>query len=163
MRPRRELFAAVEERTANFARCGIQRLDEWADAFRVERRMPLPRAVVLLAVAERASGASRPKQQYVANLLEHFEKRVVGRRRCADRWPGLPSARRHPGSICSSSGQRNAAGRAPSSTTCSRAPRCPVTLDPAAYLADERLEGRLRRLVSHALTFRRDTGIDGRT
>src|SRR3954447_18646721 len=28
--------------------------------------------------------------------------------------------------------------------------------------SDERLEGRLRRLVSHAQTFRRDTGIDGR-
>ena len=35
-RPRREVLAAVEERTANFARCGNPRVDEWADAFRTE-------------------------------------------------------------------------------------------------------------------------------
>ena len=47
---RREIFALVDERTANFARCGIERIDDWADAFRVERRMPLPRAAALLGV-----------------------------------------------------------------------------------------------------------------
>ena len=43
---RREIFVLVDERTANFARCGNERVDDWADSFRVERRMPLPRAAI---------------------------------------------------------------------------------------------------------------------
>ncbi|MFM8532278.1 MAG: protein kinase domain-containing protein, partial [Acidimicrobiia bacterium] len=49
-RPRRELFKLVDQRIANFARCGIEKIDEWADSFRGERRMPLPRAAVLLSL-----------------------------------------------------------------------------------------------------------------
>jgi primosomal replication protein N'' len=75
--PRREIFGRIDERIASFARCGVQRVDEWADAFRVERRLTLPRAMVLLAVP--ASRWETPKgQQYVASLLEHLEKRVAG-------------------------------------------------------------------------------------
>src|SRR5262249_47828728 len=80
-RPRRDVFAAVDERVANFARCGIDRLDEWANACRLERRMALPRAAVLLSVPQE-QWREPPRQQYVADLLEHFEKRVsasVGR------------------------------------------------------------------------------------
>jgi primosomal replication protein N'' len=77
VRSRREIFAAVNDRIANFARCEIQRIDEWADSFRVERRLPLARAAVLLAVP-REAWRQPPRQQYVANLLQHFEKRVSG-------------------------------------------------------------------------------------
>ena len=77
MRPRHEIFAEIDERITNFARCEIPRVDEWAESFRVERRMPLARAAVLLAVP-REMWREPPKQQYVANLLQHFEKRVSG-------------------------------------------------------------------------------------
>jgi primosomal replication protein N'' len=75
--PRREIFGRIEERISNFARCGVQRVDEWADSFRIERRLTLPRAMVVLAVP--ANRWEAPKgQEYVASLLEHLEKRVAG-------------------------------------------------------------------------------------
>ena len=77
VKPRREIFEAVDQRIANFARCQIERIDDWADSFRVERRMPLPRAAVLLAVPA-DQWKEPPRQQYVKTLLEHFEKRVSG-------------------------------------------------------------------------------------
>jgi primosomal replication protein N'' len=38
----------------------------------------------------------------------------------------------------------------------------PIRLDPEIFVGNDLLEGRLRRLASHASMFRRDTGIDGR-
>lgn len=159
-KPRREVFEAVDQRIANFARCQIERIDDWADSFRVERRMPLPRAAVLLAVAP-DRWREPPKQQYVKTLLDHFEKRVSGgvsrgplvrfvigkttpRLDLFELGTGLRSAEALLNHVLS----RNEA---------------PVHLDPSTYTANEQLDTRLRRLVSHASTFRRDTGLDGRT
>ena len=75
--PRREIFERVDERIANFARCGHEKIDDWADSFRVERRMPLPRAAVLLSIPA-DQWKEPPKQLYVKALLEYFEKRVSG-------------------------------------------------------------------------------------
>jgi len=158
-RPRREIFALVDQRVANFARCGIQRVDEWADAFRIERRLSLPRVATLLAVPAEA-WREPPRQQYVATLLEHFEKRVSG---AIGRGPlvrfvlGKTTSRVDLIEL----GTSLRPAEALLNHVLSRV-EIPTSLDPAAYTSDERLEGRLRRLVSHAQTFRRDTGIDGR-
>ncbi len=158
--PRRELFAQVDRRIANFARCGIQRIDEWADAFRVERRMPLPRAAVLLAVPEEL-WQEPPRQQYVATLLSHFEKRVSG---TVSRGPlaRFSIGKTTPRLDLWELGTGLKPAQAVLNHVLSRAD-VPIQLDPAGYLDDENRESRLRRLVSHAATFRRDTGIDGRT
>jgi primosomal replication protein N'' len=160
VRSRRELFAQVDERIANFARCGIRRIDEWADAFRVERRMPLPRAVVLLAFPQGA-WVEPPKQQYVATLLSHFEKRVAG---AVSRGPlaRFTIGKTTPRLDLHELGTSLRPADAVLNHVLSRAEK-PVQLDPAAYIADENRERRLRRLVSHAAVFRRDTGLDGRT
>src|SRR5215472_11116017 len=51
---RRDIAQRLTERVENFARCGIQRIDEWVDQFRLEKRIPLARAAVILVVpAER--------------------------------------------------------------------------------------------------------------
>ncbi len=160
VRPRREIFTLVDERSANFARCGIQRIDEWADSFRVERRLPLARAVVLLGVpAERWQ--EPPKQQYVATLLGHFEKRVSG---AVSRGPlaRFTIGKTTPRIDLFEIGTALRPAEALLNHVLSRA-EVPVGLDPVAYLSDENRESRLRRLVSHAQTFRRDTGLDGRT
>lgn len=47
---RRDLHAEIEGRLEGFARCGRDRIDEWGDQFRLERRLPLARALALLAV-----------------------------------------------------------------------------------------------------------------
>ena len=159
VRPRREVFAMVDERTANFARCGVERVDDWADSFRIERRIALPRAAVLLSVPA-AGWREPPKQQYVSDLLAHFEKRiaagvsqgplarfVIGRTTPRIDVAALGTLARPAEALVN-----HVLGRTDAS----------LPLDPAAYAGDEDLRGRLRRLGSHAAMFRRDTGIDGR-
>jgi len=157
---RREIFTLVDERIADFARCGIERIDDWADAFRVECRMPLPRAAALLAVP-REQWQPPPKQQYVKNLLEHFEKRVSG---SVARGPLVKF-------VIGKTTPRVDLFELGTATTTADAllnhilasDEAPRLLDPMSFTTNEALDSRLRRLVSHASTFRRDTGLDGRT
>jgi hypothetical protein len=121
--------------------------------------MPLPRAAVLLFVPPE-SWAEPPKQQYVANLLEHFEKRVsgsVGRGPLVRFLIGKTTPRVDLVELAS-------AGRLPDVLLNHLIGRSdvPVTLDPSGYMSDVAIANRLRRLVNNATTFRRDTGIDGR-
>jgi primosomal replication protein N'' len=159
-RSRREIFDLIDERIANFARCGIERVDDWADAFRIERRMPLPRAAVLLSVPA-AQWQPPPKQQYIKTLLDHFERRVST---SVARGPLVKFT------ISKSSARVDLFELGTSVATADslldhilRRDDIPKTIDPAAYAGNEALEARLRRLVNHAATFRRDTGLDGRT
>ena len=157
--PRREIFGRIDERISNFARCGVQRVDEWADLFRIERRLTLPRAMVLLAVP--ANRWEAPKgQEYVSSLLEHLEKRVAG---AIARGPlvRFTIGKTTPRVDIFELGTSQRSGEALLNHVLSRAD-APMPIDPAGLLADPQREARLRRLASHAHTFRRDTGIDGR-
>ena len=73
--PRREIYRAVDERTDHFARCAIPLIDDWADQFRLDRRMPLARALVLLSVPETA-WKELPKQSYISTILDFFSKKI---------------------------------------------------------------------------------------
>jgi primosomal replication protein N'' len=157
---RRKIFTLVDERISNFARCGIERIDDWADAFRVEHRMPLPRAAVLLGVP-REQWQPPPKQKYVKTLLEHFEKRVAG---SVARGPLVKFV------IGKTTPRVDLFELGTAATTAESllnhvltGDEAPRLIDPTSYAANEVLDSRLRRLVSHASTFRRDTGLDGRT
>jgi primosomal replication protein N'' len=157
--PRREIFGRIDQRIANFSRCGVHRVDEWADSFRIERRLALPRAMVLLAVP--AGLWEAPKgQQYVASLLEHLEKRVAG---TIARGPlvRFTIGKTTPRVDIFELGTGQRPGESLLDHVLSRAD-APMPIDPAGLLADPQREARLRRLASHAHTFRRDTGIDGR-
>lgn len=157
VRPRREIFAAIHERVANFARCGNARIDEWVDTFRIERRLPLARAAVVLAVPP-ADWREPPKQQYVASLLQHFDKRVSG---TVQRGPlvRFVVGRTTPRIDLAEVGTSSRPAEAVLDHIIARTDR-PVALDPVALGGEA--GARLRRLASHALLFRRDTGIDGR-
>jgi hypothetical protein len=158
VRARREIFSEIDDRISHFARCGIPRIDEWADSFRVERRMSLARAAVLLSVP-RDVWREPPKQQYVANLLQHFEKRVLG---SVQRGPlvRFVLGKTTPRVDLAELGTSRRPAEAILNHVIGRTD-VPITLDPDA-LSIEQLEARLRRLASHAEMFRRDTGIDGR-
>jgi DNA polymerase III delta prime subunit len=159
VRPRREIFQLVEQRTANFARCENERVSGWADAFRVERRLPLDRAAALLAIPA-AEWQEPPHQQYVATLLEHFEKRVsgaVGRGVLVRFTLGKTTPRLDLTEL----GTALRPAEALLNHVLSKV-ESPADIDAVSYLEDPARESRLRRLVSHAQTFRRDTGIDGR-
>jgi primosomal replication protein N'' len=158
IRPRREIFSEVDDRVVNFARCDIQPVDEWADSFRVERRMPLARAAVLLAVPNEA-WKEPPRQQYVANLMQVFEKRVSA---SVQRGPlvRFVIGKTTPRVDLMELGTAARTAETVLNHLISRTDT-PITIDPDAFI-DPSVETRLRRLANHASTFRRDTGIDGR-
>lgn len=154
---RRDLYREIEERTANYSRCGIPRIDEWANDFRNERRISLSRTLVLLSIPKE-SWQEPPRQQYVSAILEFFEKRTAS---LAQRGPLVRML------IGKSSSRVNLAGIAGKKPTASSIlehlisrVEAPVGIDRAAFEEDPELERRLRRLVSHARTYKRDTGID---
>ncbi len=157
-RPRREMNAEIEVRLENFSRCGLDRIDEWADQFRLERRLPLARALALLAVPV-ADWRQPPRQSYVATLLDFYARRitasimrgpltrmVIGKTTARIDMMELDSARRPASSLLDHLLLRNDQT---------------IDIDPASLMVDPRVERRVRTLHSHATLYRRDTGIDG--
>lgn len=156
--PRQDLYHSVDERIRGFARSGVTEVDQWAEQFRLERRMPLVQALVLLAIP--ADQWLEPqKQQYMSQILEFFEKKVVT---AVMRGPlvrmsiGKTTARidlnelhseRHPAAaLLDHLLQRN-----------ERA----VNLDPECFQASPLLASRLNALYRQSALYKRDTGIDG--
>jgi len=157
-RPRRELLAEIDTRLQGFARCGNEPANDWADQFRLERRLPIGRALALLAV-DRAEWRPPPKQAYVGTLLEFFSRKIsaavmrgpltrmlIGKTTARIDLTELGSPRVTAASILDHLLLRTGGA---------------LRLDPAPLVADPRLDRRLRTLHSHATLYRRDTGIDG--
>ncbi len=155
---RQELYRRVDERISGFARSGVPRVDEWAEQFRLERRMPLARVLVLLAIPPE-QWLEPQKQQYVSQILDFFEKKVVAavmrgplvRMSIGKSTPRidlneLHSARRPAAALLDHLLQRNARA---------------VSLDPDSFLANPQLEVRLNALSRQSSLYKRDTGIDG--
>jgi len=155
---RRDLYAEIEHRLEGFARCDLERVDEWADQFRMERRLPVGRALALLAVPPER-WREPPRQAYVATLLDFFSKRitgavlrgpltrmVIGKTTARLDLVELGSLRRPAAALLDHLLLRNDQT---------------VDLDPDVLTADPRVERRVRTLHGHATLYRRDTGIDG--
>jgi primosomal replication protein N'' len=156
-RPRRELYRTVDERIKNFSRCEISAVDDWADQFRIDRRMTLPRALVLLSVPE-DGWKELPKQSYVSTILGFFSKKITGgvlRGPLARMTIGKSAARVDLTEL----GTRRVLAADILAQLLARTSR-DVSIDPAAF-AEGTLERRVRSLHSHSLLYRRDTGIDG--
>ncbi|MGY1457339.1 AAA domain-containing protein [Luteimonas sp. A534] len=155
---RQALFHMVDERIAGFARCGQESLDAWADQFRLERRMPLARALVLLAVPP--DGWLEPqKQQYVSQILDFFEKKIataVMRGPLVRMSIGATTARVDISEF--DTGRRPAAALL--DALLARQARS-IVLDPEAFADNPLLERRLHALHRQSTLYKRDTGIDG--
>jgi primosomal replication protein N'' len=156
-RPRREIYRLVDDRIENFARCGLPSVDEWANQFRLDRRMPIGRALALLSVPSE-SWKPLPKQGYVSTILDFFAKRISG---------GVlrgPLTRMLIGKTARVDLTELDTSRVPATEILehllARGTRT-VNIDPATFSENDGLERRLRSLHSHALLYRRDTGIDG--
>jgi primosomal replication protein N'' len=156
--PRRELHAEIERRLEGFARCGHERIDQWADQFRLERRLPLARSLALLAVPK-GDWVKPPGQAYVATLLDFYARRItstimrgpltrmtVSKTSARIDLTELDSPRRKASELLDHILLRNDQK---------------IEIDPQAFAIDDRIERRLRTLHSHATLYRRDTGIDG--
>lgn len=155
---RQDLYRKVDERIAGFARCGLPAIDEWAEQFRLERRMPLAQALVLLAVSSERWLLPQ-KQQYVAQILDFFEKKVatavlrgplvrmsIGKTTARVDLNELGSDRRPAAALLDHLLQRSAQA---------------VPLDPATFASLPALALRLNSLHRHTTLYKRDTGIDG--
>jgi DNA polymerase III delta prime subunit len=154
---RRDLYRAIEERIVNYSRCGISRVDEWADDFRVERRITLPRALALLSVPKEF-WQEPPRQQYVSTILEFFEKRMAS---LAQRGPlvRMTISRSSPRVDLSCIASKKPTPSVILEHLVSRI-EIPIKIDQSAFVMDPLLEQRFNKLVRQAKIFRRDTGID---
>ncbi len=156
--PRGELLQATSERIEGFARCGHGPVNDWADRFRLELRIPLAQALVLLSVPKE-QWQEPHKQQYVSHLLSFFEKKVVntvmrgplvrmtiGKSTARVDLKELHTKRLDAGGLLDHLLKRN--------TTA--VPLDPTALDPLGTTAD-----RLQSLERQSELYKRDTGIDG--
>ncbi len=158
LRSRRELYAALEKRVQGFARCGITRVDEIVDRYRLERRLPISHMMVALSVPPDL-WREPPKQTYVATLLDFFAKRVsvaVQRGPLSRMTIGKTTARVD----LSEMGSERKSAAALLEHILLRSDLL-VNVDPAVFEDSLTLERRTRLLHSHATLYRRDTGIDG--
>ena len=154
---RNQMYREIEERIANYSRCGIARIDDWADDFRIQRRLSLSRSLILLSVPKEL-WKEPDRLQYVSRILEFYEKRAII---LAQRGPLVRM-------VISKSSLRidlaGVSGNKPAASVIlehliSRAENA-VGIDKMAFKDDINLEKKLRHLVSYANTYRRDTGID---
>jgi hypothetical protein len=153
-----EMMRLVDERTADFARCGNPLADEWADQFRVQRRTSLPRALVMLSVA--MERWQIPKAQaYVQQIISFFESKVtysIKRGPLARMTISRSAAKLDLIEL----GSPRASAKALLGGILAKAER-EQRFDPQVFIDTPEIEMRLRRLYSHALMYQRDTGING--
>ncbi|WP_183299733.1 AAA domain-containing protein [Cupriavidus alkaliphilus] len=155
---RSELFRKVDDRIAGFARTGNKSIDGWAEHFRLERRLPLHQAIVLLSVPVE-QWLEPQKQQYVTQILDFFEKRVatavlrgplvrmtIGKTTGRVDIHELNADRHASAAILEHLLQRNVQT---------------VAIDPSIFGTSPSLESRLATLYRQTSLYKRDTGIDG--
>jgi hypothetical protein len=155
---RREIYADVERRVQGFARCGIERVDQWVDQFRLERRLRIARALVILSISAEA-WHEPPKQAYRAALLDFFARRVtvsVQRGPLARMTIGKSTPRVD---LIELGSERRSASSLLHDLLL-RSDKM-LAVDPAVFDRADGLERRTRALYSHATLYRRDTGVDG--
>lgn len=156
--PRGEIVGAIAERIEGFARCSFGAVNDWADRFRLERRLPLAQAIVLLSVPQ-PRWQEPQKQQYVSQLLSFFEKKIVsmvlrgplvrmiiGKSTPRVDLRELNTKRLDAGGLLDHLLKRNPT---------------PVNLDPTALDEEETTGYRLQTLDRQTNLYKRDTGIDG--
>ena len=152
---RQELLDDVNARLRGFARSGNTLVDTWADAFRLEGRITLAQAVLLLSIPPDA-WHEPPAQQYIHDTLTHFQRRLLASIQHGPlaRFLIGKSSRRIDISELDAKGMRAA------TLLQSIVDRSPIQhmVDPAA-LADRQRDQRLRRMLQDGLKYRRETGI----
>ncbi|WP_234885244.1 protein kinase domain-containing protein [Rhizobium rhizogenes] len=155
---RRDLHAMIDDRLNGFSRCGIERVDEWADQFRLDRRISLDRSLVLLSVPAE-HWLEPPKQAYVSTLLDYFSKKISG---SILRGPltKMTIGKTTPRVDVMELGTERRPAPALLDHILARTDQT-QTLDPAAIGASDTLERRMRNLHAHSTLYKRDTGIDG--
>jgi serine/threonine protein kinase len=155
---RRDIYALLDERIAGFARCGQERLDAWADQFRLERRLPIANVLLLLNVPT-SQWARPPHQAYVSSVLDFFAKKVSGailrgqlvRMTIAKTTPRIDITELAPDRDSATALLENLLQRSDRT----------FRLEKEVFEEPDSPEKRMRTLLSRTLQYQRDTGING--
>ncbi|MEX0828477.1 MAG: DUF4011 domain-containing protein, partial [Haliea sp.] len=155
---RRELFREIGERTADFARCGVDTIDAWVDQFRLERRTQLPRALVILAI-EPDEWRQPDDQVYVANILRYYAAKVetqikqgpLARMKISKSSDRIDMTELNEADLPAAALVNKILERAETMQQ----------LTQSRIRMDMEFSGRLRKLMSKTRLYKRDTGIDG--
>ncbi|MBX9689536.1 MAG: DUF4011 domain-containing protein, partial [Candidatus Obscuribacterales bacterium] len=150
-----QIYASIDARLGDFARCGIEAIDNWADTYRLERALSLDKCLVLLAVPE-ASWLKLPKHQYINEILKFGERRIMA---TINQGPlVLLRVTRNSSTLdirelgASQESAERILEHLLSRTTSA------IDIEAEAFEATPSLERRIRGLVQKTTIFRRDTG-----
>ena len=155
---RQTLYRLVDERIGGFAVCFLPRVDAWAERFRLERRMPLAWALVLLLVPV-GQWRVPEKRQYVIDVIRFFGKKIAAsslRGPLARMRIGKHSARID---LCEFDTARRPAAKLLSYLVGRHLDA--LALDPIPFRKNPLLEPRFNMLYRQNDLYKRDTGIDG--
>ena len=155
-RSQRDVMIALQERLADFVRCGLPEVDAWADAFRSDQRVPAEQALLLLAIP--AERWERPEGgEHWQRLLQFFRRRVLAG---IQRGPLLALSVRPGGKRIDLAELASNAlpAEAIINHLVARQTRA-RSLDPAHLEANPALNQRMRRLRQEAEAYQRETGI----
>jgi serine/threonine protein kinase len=156
--PRKQIYALVDDRITGFARCGHQKIDSWADQFRLEHRLPLPEAVLLLAYPQETW--AKPKhQEYVSSVIGFFEKRVSA---STQRGPlvRMTIGKTTPRIDMTELGSDAAKASTLLTSLLQRSGKR-SKIDPLVFADDDGPERRCRTLLNKTTQYFRDTGVNG--
>lgn len=155
---RQEIFSQIDERIHGFARCGQQQLDLVADRLRLERRIPVSHAMLLLAVPVE-EWRPPPNQEYLSSLLGFFEKRVVN---AVLRGPlvRMKIGKWTPRVDLMELGVDRNESAALLERLLQRTDQA-IPINPGVFGDESTTDSRLHRLVTQTQTHRRDTGVNG--
>ena len=158
VQPRLTLYQQLNERIEGFASTDLDEVDQWVEQYRLEKRMPLTRLLVLLSIGLE-KWVKPHKRQYTYQVIDFFHKKAT-----TSILQG-PLVRMHLGmytgrvdinllgteitpanKLLDHIVQRNSRQQA---------------IDVAAFQANSLIEYQLNNLYRQSNLYRRDTGIDG--
>lgn len=155
---RSEIYEEIESRIAGFARCGVEVMDTWADAFRLDRRLSLERCLVLLTIPKEA-WIQLPRQEYIGEILKFGERRIMS---AINQGP-LVCLRITRNTTSLDIQELGSEGLAPGDilNQLLMQKSDPIKLAPELFTNSPLLERRIRGLIQKTTGFKRDTGKHG--
>ncbi|MDR2209139.1 MAG: DUF4011 domain-containing protein [Azoarcus sp.] len=156
--PRSALERQLDERLKDFACCGHTALDQWAQDYRIRKRLPLAMLLVLLSIPADA-WKTPPMQRCIQELLAYFDKRIMTsalrgslvRMQVGERSSNIDLAEMETERTSAAQMMNHLLSRATKG----------MSIDPQAFSQVGRLYDRMAHLRSRNDLFLRETGIQG--
>lgn len=74
--PRPQLYQRLNETIAGFAKTGYNEINHWVAQYRLEKRLPLSRLLLILCI-EKSQWLQPEKHQYITDIIDYFSKKVT--------------------------------------------------------------------------------------